>query len=388
MENKQIDILDILLILAKHKKFIFITTLIVCIIAVIYALFATQFWVSTSTFIPRTDESNTYSLNSSLLGGLTSSIIGNTMSDAYVLVSIMESRTFSKDVIEEFDLIEYFEINEPDTLISYEAATRALYSIVSIGVNDENGIISISVETKDKYLSSKIANYYLEALDEYNQSVRMTKGRQKKDFIQQRIIEVKAMIDSLAAKLVEYKEEKKLITVNQQLEVILSMYSQLTSQKITNDIELEYSKKFLSPDNQVINNLRNKSEILTTKIKELESNSKEFGFDYIISINDIPQVTLGYQNIILNLEIQKKIYEYLYPQYEAAKIDELKDLPTLEIIDKGVPSGLRSRPKRAMLCIIAFISSLVLSSLVVLLKALLSQKNKKLIELKRVLLTK
>ncbi len=37
---------------------------------------------------------------------------------------------------------------------------------------------------------------------------------------------------------------------------------------------------------------------------------------------------MQYAQMMLNLEIEKKIIEYLYPQFELAKLEEVKDLPT------------------------------------------------------------
>ena len=137
MKTKEIDILDILLILAKHKKFIFFTTLIVSIIAVIYSLFATQFWVSTATILPSSDKQDSFSISSSFLGGIASSMLGGEKSDAYALTGIMNSRTFSLDVVKKFNLIEYFEIEEPDTLISYETAVKNLIeNVVNLSINE------------------------------------------------------------------------------------------------------------------------------------------------------------------------------------------------------------------------------------------------------------
>ncbi|MCD4704638.1 hypothetical protein K8R66_01025, partial [bacterium] len=112
----------------------------------------------------------------------------------------------------------------------------------------------------------------------------------------------------------------------------------------------------------------------------MESNSGKLKPKYILSIDDIPDISLQYSQIILNLEIQQKIYEYLYPQYEAAKIDELKDLPTIEVIDKAVPAGKRSKPKRARFCVVAFILGIFISSLIVIIKFLLEEEQIKKIK--------
>jgi len=85
-----------------------------------------------------------------------------------------------------------------------------------------------------------------------------------------------------------------------------------------------------------------------------------------------------YAELKTELAIQKKVYEFLYPQYESAKIEELKDLPTIEIIDRAVLAGMRSKPRRARLCIIAFIMAIISSSILIILTHALQSKTTKL----------
>ena len=378
MENKQIDILDVLLILAKHKRFIFFTVLIVSIAAVVYVLVVPQYWVSTATILPVQDQKDQLSLGSSSLLGIGSSLLGGSLqANGLDLLIIMNSRTFSEDVIEKFNLVEYMEIEHEDSLVVKEKVLKGFTEkIRNIGINEENGLIHISIETKDKYLSTDIANYYWLKLDEYNKSVKMTKGKQQREFIEKRLIDVKEAIDISSNTLNEFQKKYKTIDLEEQAKSVISLYSDLVSEKITNEIELEFSKQFFSEANLKIENLEVKNKILNKKIEELEKKSGNLKPQYILSIDDISDISLQYSQIMLNLRIQKEIYNYLYPQFEAAKIDELKDLPTLEIIDKAVPAGKRSKPKRAIICIISFICALLFSSLFALiLDAIKSLKN-------------
>jgi len=389
MENKQIDILDVLLILAKHKRFIFFTVLIVSIAAVVYVLVVPQYWVSTATILPVQDQKDQLSLGSSSLLGIGSSLLGGSLqANGLDLLIIMNSRTFSEDVIEKFNLVEYMEIEHEDSLVVKEKVLKGFTEkIRNIGINEENGLIHISIETKDKYLSTDIANYYWLKLDEYNKSVKMTKGKQQREFIEKRLIDVKEAIDISSNTLNEFQKKYKTIDLEEQAKSVISLYSELVSEKITNEIELEFSKQFFSKANLKIENLEVKNKILNKKIEELEKKSGNLKPQYILSIDDISDISLKYSQIMLNLEIQKTIFEYLYPQYEAAKIDELKDLPTLEIIDKAVPAGKRSKPSRAKICIFSFLLVFILSSFVVYVRYKLKEsgRDKKIQEIMQLL---
>ena len=64
------------------------------------------------------------------------------------------------------------------------------------------------------------------------------------------------------------------------------------------------------------------------------------------------------------------------PEYEQAKIEEVKDLPTIEIIDKAIPAGKRNKPQRAKICVLSFFLALILSSFIVYLRVKLIESGR------------
>lgn len=364
MNTKETGLLDLLLILAKYKKFILITTIVVSVIAVIYSLIVPIYWTSTATILPTSEGSSKLSFDDSSLLSMGSSFIsGSFQSFGIDVITILESRTFSEKIIKKFDLINYFKIDDLDSLIVMEKAVNQLTENVrKIYINDDSGLISISITTKDKYLSMNIANFYCEMLEKYNIETRMSQGKRKRVFIEKRLKEIENEIEELTVKFRDFQNNNKTINIDIQTEQIIRLYSNVVAEKITNDIELEYSKKYLEKDSPIINKLIQKELAYEKKIRELELSDNNRS-SYILSIDNIPELSLKYAKLMLEIEIKSKVYEFLYPQYESAKIEEVKDLPTLEIIDKAIPAGLRTSPKRAKLCIMTFIVSLIFSIL-------------------------
>jgi capsule polysaccharide export protein KpsE/RkpR len=377
MGKNQIDILDILLVLAKHKRFIFWTVLIVSIVSVAYVLLSSEMWVSTATILPAQDDSNSFSLDggSSLLG-LGSSLLGGSFNTSGMdLIMIMNSKKFSQDVIDKFNLVDYMELENPDSLVVKEFAMKGFREeIRSIGIDEETGLIAISIETKDKFLSTEIANYHCEKLEKYNLENRMSKGKQKRIFLEKRVNDVKAAIDSLALQLMLFQQENNIIELENQTNLIVQLYSELIAQKTKKEIELEFSQAMTDPDSPIIKKLLKEKQIIENKISEMEE-KKSSDNKYILSLEGLPEKAFEYTMIKLNLEIQKKVFTFVYPQFESAKIEEIKDLPTIEIIDKATPSGLRSKPKRARFCVLAFIFAFILSSVTVSIYDILSNNK-------------
>lgn len=363
IEKKNHDFIDILIIISKYKKNVFFTTLIVSILAVIYSLLTPELWTSKVSILPYNEASPNIALDNSMLN-FGASLLGMGVNQtSNQLVDVLLSRTFSDKIIDEFQLIDYFELKHDDQFFLQHQARRSLHKdVLKIELVDETGLINVYVTTKDKFFSTRIANRYSELLDEYNLYQRNTSGKLKKEFLSKRIKEVEATLDSLKLRISEFGKQHNLLSIDEQVSSVVKIYSEMVIKKIDIDLEDEITKNQYGIDNPARDIVKISQSYINDKIAEIEG-IKADSLRYILNMDDIPDITIEYANLLMLSEIQTKIYEFLLPQYEQAKLQELKDLPTIDIIDKAVPAGIRTKPKRAQICIVAFFISLFFSSL-------------------------
>lgn len=390
METKKNDFFDVLAIFAKHGKFILIFTLITAAAVVIFSLVTPQIWSSTATFFTIGDQNQSLPINLGELSSLASSFLSTqNFVNGQNSIAIMNSRTFSEDVIRKFNLIPYFKIKEKDSLRAMDLALKKLSKkVVRMGLDDETGLITVRIETKKKELSKQIAEYYVQRLELYNQDYKLTQGKLNRQFLEKRVAEVRNQIDSLSFAMKNFQEKNRAIDIQTQMTSIITLYSDIISQQINNDIELEIAKNTYSQNSPVVKELEQKKKIIQDKIKELEGSAAGLKPKYIIDIDNIPDVSLHYAQLMLNLEIQKKVFEFIYPQYEAARIEELKDMPTLEIVDHPREAGLRAKPKRALLCIVTTLIGFAVSLILALLDEILKKNSARMHELRKIIFSK
>ena len=117
-------------------------------------------------------------------------------------------------------------------------------------------------------------------------------------------------------------------------------------------------------------------QLLKQKIKSLENSGSDLVPEYIVQIDKIPDLAMQYAQLMLNVEIEKKIIEYLYPQFELAKLEEVKDLPTFEVYDAPQLAGIRSKPKRALTVVLSTVAAFILSCVLALIVESLQGENK------------
>jgi uncharacterized protein involved in exopolysaccharide biosynthesis len=385
MEKREFDFFELIRLIIRNRKFIIIFVAVVSVAAVIYSLVTPQIWRSTATFYVIGDQTSSLPFNIEGLSGLTAGLMGTTNSqNAINAVIAMNSRQFSEKVIRHFNLIDYYKITTKDSLKAMDSALKMLHTkTMKIGSDPETGLVTVSADTKDKKLSRDIVNYYLQQLDIYNREEKITRGKMNREFLEARVNETRAEIDSLLLALKDFQQRHNAVDIEAQTSSLIKSYSDIIATKMSTDIELELARKNYAENSPIVLELKDRSEALAKQIKQLEAGKEPLKPRYLIDIGSLPDLATQYAQLKMNLEIKSKVYEFLYPQYEAAKLEELKDLPTLDILDTPREAGLRVKPKRAVMCIIAFALAVVVSIIIVLIKNALELNKERWQEIKK-----
>lgn len=384
--KSDIGILDLLLVLAKHRKLIIGFTVFGAIAAIVYAMVAPFYWKSTATLIPVSDSNSIGGFSTNLMDMVGGGLIKTQKSEQAIdFIAIMKSRTFREKVINEFDLIKYFKIKKPRDHAMELALFKLQNSVMRLVFDQESYIVSISAETKDKAMSKEIVNFYLAELDSYNRQSRLSKGKMKREFLEGQVNLHMADVDSLARAMRDFQTKNKSIALDQQTEAMVALYGETVAKSMQAEIEYDLAKSQYSESSPIVQELANKKRILTEKIKDLEDSKSPLTPDYILQIDKIPDLNLQLAQLMINIEIKKKVIEYIYPQFELAKLEELKDMPSFEVIDQPQEAGMRSKPKRAILVIVLTMAAFILACTVALIREGLRLNEDKVNAIRKVL---
>jgi uncharacterized protein involved in exopolysaccharide biosynthesis len=360
--TKDIGLFDLLYVIAKRRAFVIVFTLAFAVGAVIYALVVDKYWISKAVIVPVAESNALSGLDTGLLGMLGSNLLGGSQRDPAVeFVSIMQSRTFREKVIGEFKLLEYFKLTHLPREEAMELAVFKLaHNVARISADEESNLITVRIETKNKLFSRDIAQFYLDELQNYLRHDRGSKSKLQREFLEAQVKSTRAEIDSLAIAVKDFQKRNKAIGLDEQTTALISLYSESISDYYKTEIEYEVARQQYDADSPLLQDLARRMAVLKDKIKDLENSNSKLVPDYVLQIDRIPDLALQYAQLKLNLEIKQKVFEYLYPQYEVARLDEARDMPSFDILDAPSLAGLRSKPKRAVLVsVITFMAFLL-----------------------------
>lgn len=359
--KKEIDIKDYLKILVKWRSIIIFNVFVITLLAVVISLLLPKKWTALTTILPPTEESSSMGI-SALLGGGIGGVLGGglsrilpgmaTLSDLFA--KELKSRRIMTEVLKKNNLLNLYKVKfEEDALKKLRART-------AIEITPE-GIISISVTEKTPELASQIANSFVEELDKFNRDVNMTVGKKNRFFLEGRLETVKNDLQMAEESLKIFQEYHKTISLSNEMSAAIDVIANIKAQIMADEVQLGLLYGYSSKNNPEIIRLQNEIAQLKRKENEIEKLGKGkdgFGAGFSIPFAKLPEVALELARRERDLEIQGTLYELITQQYEQAKIMEVRDTPTVQILDRATPPEKRSFPQRRKMVMIAFIFSL------------------------------
>jgi len=350
--KKSEKLIRYLQVLLKWRYFVIKLVLITTIASLIISLLITPQFTATATILPPSSDQMT------MLGMISANIPGNiaglakisglsgmvTPSDLFA--AIMHSGRIKGKIIRRFNLMKEFGTK------TFSDASKQLDAITKIEVSPE-GLISVAVTYKNKNLAADIANAYIEELDKFNRETAMTSGKKYRIFIEKRLKETEDSLTKAEESLRKFQEKHRTIALDTEIEKVIETIATLKSQIILKEVQKGASGGVNNPYTQSI---EQELRELRKQLAKIEFGSKtkkrdEFGAGFSIPLSNLPEVSLEYARLLRNVKVQETIYEVLTQQYEQAKILEVKDTPTVEILDKASPPEKKSYPKRSAIVI-------------------------------------
>jgi len=375
MDNTKINFLDILILLAKSKKFIIIFTLLMSVIAVAYSLLVTERWSSEFTVYPLADMAP-LSMAQNLMEGLG---IGTQSATARVMnlknSAILKSLTNTENTIRKYNLIDYFEISEQDSLKAMDKAVRQFHSkMFDVLINDEVQFMTVRLTTKDRHFSREIAQHYLDLLSNYAQYNSNNTGRQRRELLETRVNEITNEMLALAEELKDFQTEHNILEIEEQVKAAIESYGLVLQELLATEVELSYVEKVM-PNSIPYKNLVDKRIGILETLKKIETGYG--GMPFLLSLDDVNDKIFTVQEKIFGLELYQRILVVISPQLELARIEEVNDMDRLEVIDLPNLPGRRAFPHRAMICVFTFFISFLFASMWVIVRELSSEEDKR-----------
>jgi capsule polysaccharide export protein KpsE/RkpR len=281
------------------------------------------------------------------LGSLAGDMLGLKSSGA-LFIDMLEGPTVQDGLIQRFDLRKvYWDRYWSDARIDLAKHT-------DITEDRKSGVITLIVTDRDPHRAQQLAQAYVEQLDQLVAQVSTSSARRERMFIEQRLKTVKQNLDEDSRQFSEFASKNGTLDVPSQTKAMVESEAQLEGNLVAAQSELEGLKQIYTDNNIRVQTLRARVAELKRQVENMSGNKADVGSENsqiagdFPSIRKLPILGVRWADLYRESKIQETVYELLTQQYEFAKIQEAKEIPTVKVLDPAMLPEQRSFPPRKL----------------------------------------
>lgn len=283
-----------------------------------------------------------------MVSSFTRSLMGGAVASE-VWASILRSRRVQKPIIEKLNLQELW-----GTEI-IEDAYEKLNSTYSIIITPE-GILNINVTTDDKLLSKHIADELIYNLEKTNTELLQASAANRRIFIEDRLHQVEDSLYKTEQTMLEFNMKLGIINVEFETEPIILALSNLKAQEIIAEAEVAGYTTEMTSFHPQRRSAEAKLSLIRERIHQIEKGGGNgLGLGFSVPLESLPNISIQYARIKRDYIVQNTVYELLIQEFERAKINEQRNVPTLKVIDYPVVSNKKAWPKKSIFIIVGLL---------------------------------
>ncbi len=267
--------------------------------------------------------------------------------NSQLFIQILKSRTAAEYVVRKNNLIGFYDVES-----EYEAI-RQLQNDLSMDLSKE-GVITLSVNVSTgfipkifsdtdsiKNLSARISNSFVEALDKINREKVSYRAKRAREYIEGQLNQTKTELDTAEMKLMEFQKENKTISLPEQLTSVIESAAKLKAEIVNTEIEIALLEPNSRPDNKNLLALRKRLNQLQNEYEKFDIDSD----DYLLAFSNVPELGMKLSKLIRNVKVKNEVYVLLQQQYYKERIQENRDVPTIDILDEAIPPKKQVSPR-------------------------------------------
>jgi len=348
MSNQEISVQAYWNLLWRNRKRFIINLFVASVIAIIVSLLLPKWYKASAVILPPAQSPTMSALQS--LGGFGLSGLMGGSEEQNRFMAILHSNQLHRKVVQRFDLIDKFESDNMDLAI------EELRSNLIFVLGNENQI-TVSIYDKDQDMVAPMTDYVVQCLDSLNNSLTTNQAASNREFIAGRLTEVEDSLRALSSEITRFMLSEGILSLEDQIRAGVEMAATLKTEISELQITHSYQQEVFGESNALTQETALQIESMLQKYQQLFYEGGTEGL--VPNMDDIPDLLEAATTYEFQLEYLRTLYQFLGPQYEQARIEEKKDVPTLVIVDPPHRPDEKAKPRRALIVISVFILTFI-----------------------------
>ncbi len=338
-EDDEINLLDLLQTIVDNLRLLVLGPLAVGLAALGISFAIKPTFTAEMSFLPpQQQQGMAASMLASLgaLGGIAGAAAGlKNPADQYV--AFLQSSSIQNALIERFNLLErYDEEFKQD-------ARKTLEKKVKISAG-KDGIINVEVDDHEPQFAADLANAHVDELRKLLGRLAVTEAQQRRQFFEKQLEQTKVKLTQAELALRETGVSSSVLKSDPGTAVaaVAALQAQVTAQEVKVGAMRGYLAETAPEFKQAMTELANLRNQLA-KQSQQDKGQGTAQSDYVAAYREF--------------KYQETLFELFAKQFEVAKADEAREGATIQVVDVAQPPERKSKPKKALIAILATLAS-------------------------------
>ena len=347
IDDDEISLLDLLQTVAENLRLLILGPLFVGLTALGLSFLVTPTFTAKSGFLPpQQQNSMAASMLNSLgaLGGLAGAAAGiKNPADQYV--AFMKSVTLQDALIDKFELMTRYEAE-------YRTSARKTLEDNSRIASGKDGIITVEVDDTDPQVAADMANAYVTQLETLMSRLAVTEAQQRRQFFESQLETTKQKLTEAEIALSQTGVSSDVLKSAPATAIagVAELQAQVTAQEVRLGAMRGYLAETAPEFKQALTalaslraQLAKQSQGARPSAPSADGSSGGARDDYIARYREF--------------KYQETLFELFARQFEMAKLDESREGATIQVIDPATAPELKSKPKKALIAVLATLAT-------------------------------
>jgi capsule polysaccharide export protein KpsE/RkpR len=273
-------------------------------------------------------------------------------------MELLQSRTVLDHQIDNSDLMRVYW-----TKRRYKARKK-LVSRTDLKEDRKSGVIDITVTDTDPKRAQALANGYVNELNQLLANVSTSSARRERMFIEQRLESAKSDLEKAEWEFGRFAAKNSTFDLKEQSRAIVGAGAQLEGQVIAAQAELEGLQQTYTDENVRVRSVKARIGALKRELAKIGGTGDEGDMslapgDLSPPVRNLPLIGVQWADLYRRSKVQETVFELLTQQYEIAKIEEAKEIPTVKVVDQADYPERRAWPPRGLIVALGTLLALV-----------------------------
>jgi len=288
------------------------------------------------------------------LGGIAGDFLGLTggKNTSEIFVGILGSRTVQDKLIQQFELQKlYHDRRMAD-------ARKDLGDHTSISIDRKSQIITIGVTDHDPKRAAAMGQAYVEQLNRLVAELSTSSARRERMFLAERLQGVNKDLEAAEKEFSQFSSKNTAIDIKEQGKAMVEAAATLQGELIAAQSELQGLRQIYTNNNVRVRSVQARIDELKNQLEKIGGKGDETGTssqasDSIYpSIRKLPLLAVPYADLYRRTKVQEAVFETLTKEYELAKVQEAKEIPTVKVLDLPNIPDKHSFPPRLLIILL------------------------------------